>query len=172
MSRHLLSVLVLAVSVAVLGVVQSPGPAAGPASEASPQRMAQSAATGDPRGSAFLPQQDGSQVLARSLIGASVLGADGKEIGSVQDLILDAQGRTVGFVVSYGGVLGVGAKEVGVAFQRAVIGIADKGSDKVVRLDIDQDQFDKAPPFKDDEAQQAEQEKARDKISPQPERPM
>jgi sporulation protein YlmC with PRC-barrel domain len=170
MSKHLFSAVVLAVSVAVLAVVQSPGPAAGPASEALPQKMAQSAATGDPRGSAFLPQQDGSQVLAKSLIGASVFGADGKEIGSVQDLILDAQGRTVGFVVSYGGVLGVGAKEVGVAFQRAVIGIADKGSDKVVRLDIDQNQFDRAPAFKDDEAQQAEQEKRRDKSAPHPER--
>lgn len=45
---------------------------------------------------------------ARALMGARVIDADGERAGSVETLILDAQGRVLSIVVAVGGTLGFG----------------------------------------------------------------
>lgn len=62
----------------------------------------------------FYPVQEEGQVLASWMIGAPVLGPGEEAIGAVDDILLDAQGRTIGIVVGVGGFLGVGARDVAI----------------------------------------------------------
>lgn len=51
---------------------------------------------------------------AESLIGAEVLNASGKEIGEVQDLVIDSDNKVDKAIVEVGGILGLGSKFVAV----------------------------------------------------------
>jgi sporulation protein YlmC with PRC-barrel domain len=56
-----------------------------------------------------------SQYLARErLIGAKVANKDGQAVGTVDDLIMSQGGQIEGVLMGVGGVLGVGAKQIGV----------------------------------------------------------
>jgi uncharacterized protein YrrD len=44
--------------------------------------------------------------------GTDVVGSDNEKIGDVSDILFDKSGKVEAFVISVGGVLGVGAKEV------------------------------------------------------------
>jgi sporulation protein YlmC with PRC-barrel domain len=65
--------------------------------------------------SAVIPNRDRTKIMARELIGNSVVTQDGVEVGKVEDLILDGEGRVNGIVISTGGFLGLGGKSVGVS---------------------------------------------------------
>jgi sporulation protein YlmC with PRC-barrel domain len=60
-------------------------------------------------------QQEG-QVMASDLIGQNVVGPNGESIGEINDIIVDQSGRTVGAIIGVGGFLGIGEKDVAVAF--------------------------------------------------------
>jgi hypothetical protein len=68
----------------------------------------------------LLPRQEVGQVLSSTIVGASLYGLANEKIGTVGDLILNADGAIVGVVVGVGGFLGVGAKNVGVAYASIV----------------------------------------------------
>jgi sporulation protein YlmC with PRC-barrel domain len=55
-----------------------------------------------------------SQMRASKVIGATVYDRDNAKLGDVQDIVLDKDGRVSAVVVSVGGFLGVGAKDVAV----------------------------------------------------------
>ena len=65
--------------------------------------------------------QDANTVLAKELIGQTVYASDKAKIGSISDLILSKDAKTVeGFVIGVGGFLGIGEKSVAIdmgAFQ-------------------------------------------------------
>lgn len=66
----------------------------------------------------FFSKQQPNQYLARDLVlGAKVLGPDGKIIGDIEDLIMNDDNQIVGVVMGVGGFLGVGEKRVGVRFR-------------------------------------------------------
>jgi sporulation protein YlmC with PRC-barrel domain len=54
------------------------------------------------------------QMRANKIIGASVYDRNNAKIGSVQDIVLDRDGRVAAVVVDVGGFLGMGAKDVAV----------------------------------------------------------
>ena len=57
--------------------------------------------------------QDANTVLAKELIGQTVYAPDKTKIGSISDLILSKDAKTVeGFVIGVGGFLGIGEKSV------------------------------------------------------------
>lgn len=59
----------------------------------------------------------GSKVRVERMLGKTVVGSDGKEIGSVEDVLIDADsGAASQIVVSSGGVLGLGAKKIAVDY--------------------------------------------------------
>lgn len=60
-------------------------------------------------------------VEAQRIIGMDVINAEGKEVGEVKDLVLDQQ-QVAHAVVSVGGFLGIGAKEVAVPFEQLRVG--------------------------------------------------
>jgi hypothetical protein len=91
-------------------LAQSP-PSSTPASPSSPP-----AATASGSGKADLvTAQKPDQWLASKFKGTEVLGADDQKIGDVSDILFDKSGNIQAYVVSVGGFLGMGAKEVAIA---------------------------------------------------------
>ena len=56
--------------------------------------------------------QSSDELLASQLKGTSVFGSNDQKIGDITDVLFDKTGRVKAYVVSVGGVLGIGAKEV------------------------------------------------------------
>jgi sporulation protein YlmC with PRC-barrel domain len=64
----------------------------------------------------FVTSQEMSQWRAPKLIGVGVYGPDDKQIGKIDDLLVDKNGSTQTIVIGVGGFLGFGKKEVAVPF--------------------------------------------------------
>jgi sporulation protein YlmC with PRC-barrel domain len=86
-----------------------------PAPKADPSPS--SASTAQPSGDKFVTQQDMNQWRASKLVGVGVYGPDQKKVGSIKDILVDHDGNAQTIVVSVGGFLGIGAKDVGVPFK-------------------------------------------------------
>jgi hypothetical protein len=110
-------------------------PAAQPAQPASPS-MTQT----------FIDAQTADQWLASKLIGASVTGTTNEKIGSINDLLLDKDGKILAAVIGVGGFLGIGEKNVAVDFKSAKL-MRNSEGDKVV-LQVAKAELEKAPDFK------------------------
>jgi sporulation protein YlmC with PRC-barrel domain len=54
----------------------------------------------------------GREVAASNIMGASVMDAEGKSIGEIDDLVLSGAGSVSNYVVDVGGFLGIGEKRV------------------------------------------------------------
>jgi sporulation protein YlmC with PRC-barrel domain len=92
----------------------------------------------------FIDVQDEGTLLAGDLQGLSVIGAEGDSIGTIDDLILHPEGGIFGAVVSVGGFLGIGAKEVALSwneFQYAP-------EEQVARVNFTREDLEQAPDFK------------------------
>jgi sporulation protein YlmC with PRC-barrel domain len=63
----------------------------------------------------FYTYQEGNQVLGSGLMGARIMGIEGENIGSVDDLLLDRDGQVLAVIVGVGGFLGIGQKNVAIA---------------------------------------------------------
>ena len=63
----------------------------------------------------FVSSQKPDQWLASKFKGTDVLGSDNQSIGDVSDILFDKSGKVEAFIISVGGFLGVGAKEVALA---------------------------------------------------------
>jgi sporulation protein YlmC with PRC-barrel domain len=67
--------------------------------------------------------QRGVDVDAKSLIGSTVRGQDGKDIGKVANIMVDTTtGAVTSVLVSMGGVAGIGARDVAVPWKDVKIG--------------------------------------------------
>lgn len=111
-------------------------------------------------GGEFITAQESSQVLANSIIGTSVKngpGDDAEEIGKVTDLILDEDHKLVGVVVGVGGFLGIGQKDVGIAWDD-VKQVSPES--KVVEVQMSKKDLQDAPEFVSTEAQKKKEEQA------------
>jgi sporulation protein YlmC with PRC-barrel domain len=78
-------------------------------------------APGNPSLSVASVKMDGG-IRASKIIGASVLGENNQDLGTVNDLVLDKDGKIVLGVISVGSVLGMGGKLVGEPFGQFQIG--------------------------------------------------
>jgi sporulation protein YlmC with PRC-barrel domain len=81
----------------------------------------------------FLVRQEADQMLVGNLMGVDVIGAAGENIGSVDDVVADREGRIVGIVVGVGGFLGMGQKDVAIpmdALSFDIAGTADGTADE------------------------------------------
>jgi len=117
-------------------------PAAAPSSSASSSTPA---AAGD----TMVSSQKPDQFMASSFKGTDVLGADDKKIGDVSDILFNKDGKIEAYVVSVGGFLGMGAKEVAMApsaFQ-VVPGDKSKGESDKLKVSTTQDQLKAAQNF-------------------------
>ncbi len=62
-----------------------------------------------------------SQVDAESLIGIDVVNGDGETIGEIDNVVIDANGKVRHVIVGVGGFLGIGEKDVAVAWSDLAI---------------------------------------------------
>lgn len=95
----------------------------------------------------FVAAQRADQWLASNFKGTEVIGADGKKIGAVTDILFDRSGKIDAYVVSVGGFLGMGAKEVALtpgSFD--VVPGANGGTDRL-KLSVGQDELKQAQNF-------------------------
>lgn len=103
----------------------------------------------------FLDRQEAGQMRADEIIGASVKNPKDEDVGKINDLIFDKDGRIVGAVVSVGGFLGMGAKSVGVGWDELQV----RSSDAIV-VQWTKEELQAAPDFRTQEDIKAEQDSA------------
>src|SRR6202046_3032646 len=84
-----------------------------PANQPAQAQPAQAQATS---GVSFVTSQEKNQWRAPKLVGVGVYGADDKQIGKIDDLLLDKNGSAQTIVIGVGGFLGFGKKDVAVPF--------------------------------------------------------
>lgn len=92
----------------------------------------------------FIPTEDPSHIRVEKLRGMKVVNPAGEEVGIVDDVVFDKDGKVSGLVIEAGGLMGIGGKPVGVAWR-------DVGSaltSGVIRISLTKDDIDRAPPFK------------------------
>jgi len=111
-------------------------PAPAPAAEAVPANP--------PPSDAVISAQSDGEVRADQLIGMTVYNAEGEKVGTVHDILLGKDGKATGVVLSVGGVLGVGAKSVGLTWKEIDV----KPDQQQVQISYTKDQLEAAPDFK------------------------
>ena len=116
--------------------------------------------------------QDANTILAKGdLIGQTVYAPDKAKIGSISDLILTKDGRSVeGFVIGVGGFLGIGEKGVAMKIDRLTM---VSGADGMMQLTMDakKEELTNTPTFKskaDQEAEKAAEQRAREAPTQRP----
>ena len=106
-----------------------------------------------PPSDAIIPAENVTDMRADKLIGTSVYNAGGEEVGSVQDIVFDKDGKIVGVVLKVGGLLGIGGKSVGLKWNEVQVA----PQDGTIKVNYTEDQLKVAPAFKTKDAVAAEQ---------------
>jgi len=105
--------------------------------------------------------QDSNTVLAKELIGQTVYAPDKTKIGSISDLILSKDAKTVeGFVIGVGGFLGIGEKSVAMKFDRLQITHDAQSGGLLLMMDAKKEELANTPSFKSKRDQDAERQAA------------
>lgn len=90
-------------------------------------------------------------VLATELQGEPVENSAGEDLATLDDFVIDEQGRIVGAVVSFGGFLGMGEKSVLLPWEDLTI----DGNDGSVMLSMSEEQIEALPEFEPVEREDA-----------------
>jgi sporulation protein YlmC with PRC-barrel domain len=123
-------------------------------------------AASPPPSEAVIPAQRANEVRAENLIGTTVFSPEGEKVGVVKDILFDTSGKATGLVLSVGGIMGLGAKSVGLTWDEVDV----QPEPKLLQVNYTEEQLEAAPTFKTQEAQQAESE-AQQMQSQQPAQP-
>lgn len=95
----------------------------------------------------FVMSQKPDQWLASKFKGTDVIGPDDKKIGDVTDIVFDKSGKIEAYVVSVGGFLGMGSKDVALSPQSFDVVPGSNGSADKLRLSMTKDQLKEAKNF-------------------------
>ncbi len=109
------------------------------------------AATTDDRVTIVGGTQPMGTVLATELQGEPVENSAGEDLATLDDFVVDEEGRIVGAVVSFGGFLGMGEKSVLLPWEELTI----DGNDGSVMLSMSAEQIEALPEFEPIERQDA-----------------
>lgn len=101
--------------------------------------------TGVSSSAATIASQSSDQLLASKVKGADVLGADNQKIGDISDILLSKDGKIEAYVLSVGGFLGVGAKEVALA--PSAVQLTQDNNTWKAKVSMTKDQLAQAPNF-------------------------
>jgi hypothetical protein len=105
--------------------------------------------------------QDANTIMSKDLIGQTVFGPDKAKIGTISDLILSKDGKTVqGFVIGVGGFLGIGEKSVALQMDRLHAQTKPEGGGSQLVMDVKKEELANTPAFKSKRDQDAEKEAA------------
>jgi len=103
---------------------------------------------------AVIEEQQTGQLLTADLIGVDVMHREHGKIGTLDGLLFDESDQIVGGVISVGGFVGMGAKDVALSWDEFEV----RPEEKLVYVDLTQEQLEAAPQFRDRDAIMAEQE--------------
>lgn len=95
------------------------------------------------------PQQQAAGMplmSVQNLIGTNVVGADGKDTGEIQNLLIDGNNRVRAAVVEWGGFLGIGDRSAVVPIDRIQLGSAAGGTGKA-ELTMTKGELEKLPRY-------------------------
>ena len=115
---------------------------------APPADVATEAPATPPPADAIITAESATDMRADKLIGTSVYNTEGEEVGSVQDIVFDKDGKIVGVVLKVGGLLGIGGKSVGIKWDEVQI----SPTEELMTIGYDKDQLEVAPDFKTQDA--------------------
>jgi sporulation protein YlmC with PRC-barrel domain len=99
----------------------------------------------------FMSQVKTGERLATDLIGVSVQNPTGEELGDVNDLVFGDKGQVTAAVIGVGGFLGIGEKNVAIAYDR--METTTKDNETVVVLNTTKAELQAAPDFKNSDGQ-------------------
>ena len=95
--------------------------------------------------SAAISKQSADQLLASNVKGADVLGSDNQKIGDISDILFSKDGKIEAYLLSVGGFLGVGAKEVALA--PSSVQLMQENNTWKAKVTMNKDQLAQAPNF-------------------------
>jgi sporulation protein YlmC with PRC-barrel domain len=95
----------------------------------------------------FVATQKPEQWLASSFKGTAVMSADNQKIGTISDILFDKAGKIEAYVVSVGGFLGMGAKEVAMAPASFEVIPGKNGTSDILKISLKQDELKQAQNF-------------------------
>ncbi|OLP58085.1 hypothetical protein BJF93_05480 [Xaviernesmea oryzae] len=109
------------------------------------------AQTPAPQAGAVVADPANPPMLASNVIGKTVytgVDEEGEAIGKVKDVVMNAAGAAQALVVGVGGFLGIGEKDVAVAFDR--VSWSDREGEQILVVAMSRDDLKAAPAFKRD----------------------
>jgi hypothetical protein len=111
--------------------------------------------------------QDPNTILAKQdLIGQTVFAPDKAKIGTISDLLLSKDGKSVeGFVIGVGGFLGIGEKSVALKMDKLKMTSAPDAMQ--LTMDMTKDELTNTPTFKSQREQEAQKAATQRKTAPQ-----
>jgi sporulation protein YlmC with PRC-barrel domain len=95
--------------------------------------------------SATITSQKPDQMLVSNLKGVDVMGSDDKKIGDISDILVSKDGKVEAYLISVGGFLGVGAKEI--ALPPSAIQLSEENNSWKAKVSSSKDQLAQAPNF-------------------------
>jgi sporulation protein YlmC with PRC-barrel domain len=96
---------------------------------------------------AIVASQKPDQWVASRFKGTDVLGADNQKIGGISDILFDKTGKIEAFVVSVGGFLGVGSKEIALAPNSFDVVPGQNGAADKLKVAMSKDELTQAQDF-------------------------
>jgi hypothetical protein len=95
---------------------------------------------------AAIPRRQPNMVFGSSLLNTSVYGADDSNIGEVEDILVNSDGKIEGLVVGVGGFLGIGEKNVALTMDRFKVMPQADGQARIT-VSATEDELRNAPEF-------------------------
>lgn len=95
----------------------------------------------------FITSAGATDTRTSHWIGAPVKNSSDETVGDINDFVIGADGDIVAVVAGVGGFLGLGEKNVGLAYDRVKL-VTNADGDHVVMVDVTKDQLMNAPDFK------------------------
>ena len=136
-----LTALALALGLSPQGLAQTAPGQKPPATQQAPAPKA-------PVAGQIMIQEAGTALASKDLIGQTVYAPDDAKIGSISDLIVSKDGKSLqGFVIGIGGFLGIGERNVALQMDKLKITPAADGTVKLT-MDAKKEELANAPPFK------------------------
>lgn len=119
-----------------------------------PLKKTRSAAADDLPAEPILTAQTPGQMVSDEIIGMDVRNPENESIGTIDALVVDKRNRVVAGIVSVGGFLGIGAKEVAVNWKQFKF----QPDEEVAMVKLSRVQLEEAPAFRETDEVQAQLE--------------
>jgi len=116
----------------------------------------------------IMTQDSNTMLVSKDLIGQVVYAPDNVKIGSISELILSKDGKSVqGFVIGIGGFLGIGERSVALQIDKLRFTDVPDGGVKLT-MDMTKDELANAPAFKSLRDVQADAKRSEPPTTPRP----